>query len=163
MKPVHALVCIVALTTAPVAANASAAERVSGIAKAIDGDTVEVAGRRFRLTGIDTPELAQNCLLRNGNKYRCGMVARTALLDLTAGAEMVCRATGATLEGEAAARCRAGGFDVSRNMVHTGWALAYPPGASPYADTEAKARAARRGLWQGNFTPPWEWRGTNKK
>lgn len=140
-----------------------AGDAVSGTAKAIDGDTVVVAGQRFRLTGIDAPEPAQNCALRNGNSYRCGKVARTALLDLIAGTKMVCVPIAGTLEGEPLARCRAGGFDVSRNMVHTGWALAYPPDTSPYTDTEAKARKAKRGLWQGRFIPPWKWRPDNRK
>ena len=34
---------------------------VTGPARAIDGDTVEVAGERIRLHGIDAPESRQTC------------------------------------------------------------------------------------------------------
>jgi endonuclease YncB( thermonuclease family) len=33
-----------------------------------------------------------------------------------------------------------------------------PRDGTKYARIEAKARKAKRGLWQGKFTPPWEWR-----
>ena len=54
--------------------------------------------------------------------------------------------------------CDAGGFDISRNMVHTGWAVMARHYCSAFGQTEEKAKAAKRGLWKGAFTPPWEWR-----
>jgi hypothetical protein len=50
------------------------------------------------------------------------------------------------------------GFDIGRNMVHTGWALAYRQFSTDYVGTEDKAREAKRGLWKGEFVLPWEWR-----
>ena len=35
---------------------------ISGRARVIDGDTIEVSGSRIRLHGIDAPESAQTCL-----------------------------------------------------------------------------------------------------
>ena len=43
-------------------------------------------------------------------------------------------------------------------MVHTGWALAMPRKGTKYARIERRAERARRGLWQGRFTPPWAWK-----
>ena len=34
---------------------------VSGIARVVDGDTLDLAGRRIRLEGIDAPEAGQTC------------------------------------------------------------------------------------------------------
>ncbi len=56
------------------------------------------------------------------------------------------------------ATCLADGFDMSRNMVHTGWALADRQTGARYLATQEKAREAKRGLWHGRFIPPWEWR-----
>jgi endonuclease YncB( thermonuclease family) len=43
-------------------------------------------------------------------------------------------------------------------MVHTGWALAYRRYSKLYVAIEEKAKAAKRGMWRGEFVPPWEWR-----
>ena len=110
--------------------------------------------------GVDAPELGQSCTIK-GRPYDCGMVARTALLDLTAGTPVTCR----TLEpvGQAGpdgrpGRCTAGGYDLSEGMAYTGWALAERTVTTRYAPNEDDARAARRGLWKGKFEAPWEWR-----
>ena len=36
-------------------------ETMAGAVRVIDGDTIEMAGRRIRLLGLDAPELAQAC------------------------------------------------------------------------------------------------------
>ena len=43
-------------------------------------------------------------------------------------------------------------------MVLAGMALAYRKYGNDYISHEASAKAARRGLWSGQFIPPWEWR-----
>ncbi len=128
-----------------------------GAARVIDGETIEVAGQRFRLYGIDAPEPEQSCEL-GAKTIRCGSIAKTALMDLTAGATVSCAPREKAAGGIAVATCLADGFDLSRNMVHTGWALAERGVTTRYVATEDKARAAKRGLWRGRFVPPWEWR-----
>ena len=80
------------------------------------------------------------------------------LMDLLAGASVQCRPTKKYLNGCAIAYCRADGFDLSANMVHTGWALAAPEASSRYTTIEDKAKAGKRGLWRGRFVKPWDWR-----
>ena len=43
-------------------------------------------------------------------------------------------------------------------MVLNGWALAYRKYSKDYAGQEQSAKTARRGIWRGEFVPPWEWR-----
>ena len=103
-----------------------------GIPEVIDGDTLELRGRQLRLTGVDAPELAQRCRLET-RLYDCGQVARSALLDLTAGAEVVCRLLDADTPEPTPALCTAAGYDLSEGMTYTGWALANPEAANPEA------------------------------
>lgn len=53
-------------------ASPAMAESLTGTAKVIDGDTLEVAGTRIRLYGVDAPESKQLCKRRNGQEYSCG-------------------------------------------------------------------------------------------
>ena len=141
----------------------------AGAASVIDGRTLIVGGARYRLFGIDVPDLGQTCE-RFGRAYPCGSVARTALMDLVAGARVSCRpVTGARAalsgptdaEGRTLAVCKATGVDLAWNMVHTGWALPQPPyGRRYYGRIRAAAKSRRSGLWKGAFVEPWRWRET---
>ena len=102
-------------------------------ARAIEGDILEVDGTRYRLVGIDAPDLQQNCLWPN-KVIPCGRIAVTALMDLITAAKVTCRPVADSLsEGPRLARCQADGFDIGGNMVHTGWALALPEVSERYA------------------------------
>ncbi len=140
---------------------------IAGRPKIIDGDTIEVQGQAIRLYGIDAPELGQACTIKE-RTYDCGMVARTALLDLTAGVAVTCQVVSAKVvsaePGRAAedgrlGRCFAQGYDLSEGMAYTGWALALPEVSERYLVFEERAQAAGRGLWKGHFVMPWDWRG----
>ncbi len=131
-----------------------------GPPKVIDGDTIEVQGAAVRLYGIDAPELGQTCRIGE-HAYDCGKIARTALLDLTAGVSVTCQLAPpdpATATEGRPGRCYADGYDLSEGMAYTGWALALRQVSGRYAVFEDGARAAGRGLWKGAFVAPWAWR-----
>jgi endonuclease YncB( thermonuclease family) len=132
----------------------SADADVTGKPRVIAADTLEVGGIAVRLFGIVVPAPDQTCRWPD-RTLPCGAVARTALMDLTAGlGEVACKERGRDQAGRILAVCFAEGFDLGRNMVHTGWAWADHQRAPEYAGTEAKAKAAKRGLWRGEFIPP---------
>ena len=137
----------------------SALADLAGPPRIVDGDTLEVAGQRVRLVGVDAPELDQLCQ-RAGRQYHCGQVARAALWDLVGGVDVSCRPEGATSarDGVALATCSAGGVSLNEGMLRSGWALADPQAADRYLTLQAEAEQARRGLWRGEFEPPWQWR-----
>ena len=54
--------------------------------------------------------------------------------------------------------CRVGGTDLNAWMVEQGWALAYRKYSTDYVSQEATAKAARRGVWRGDFVQPSRWR-----
>jgi endonuclease YncB( thermonuclease family) len=48
-------------------------------------------------------------------------------------------------------------------MVYYGLALAYRRYSVDYVETEDDAREANRGMWQGAFVEPWEWRKAQRQ
>jgi len=53
---------------------------ISGRASVIDGDTVEIHGKRIRLFGIDAVESGQRCQ-KDGKPWLCGKDLALALAD----------------------------------------------------------------------------------
>jgi len=131
---------------------------ITGRASVIDGDTIDIHGTRIRLSGIDAPESGQSCRDRQGAHYACGRRAAFALSDEIGGAPLSCAVEDHDRYGRSVATCSLGGTDLNRWMVTSGWALAYRQYSTAYVGAEAAAQGARRGMWDGEFTPPWEWR-----
>ena len=136
---------------------ATAADLI-GRASVIDGDTIEIQGKRIRLHGIDAPESSQTCE-RNGKPWRCGQAAALALSDWLGAATVTCRQTDTDRYKRIVARCSKIGQDVATWLVASGWALDWPRySGGAYAAAQAKAKDGRLGIWAGTFQAPWEWR-----
>lgn len=121
---------------------------LTGSPEVIDGETLILSGHRLRLEGIKAPPPGTRCQVR-GNEHNCDRISTTALMDLTAGATIICRRRQAVAkDGSRYARCRAGGYDLSEGMVYTGWAEADDAQMNRYVTFEADARSALRGMWR---------------
>jgi endonuclease YncB( thermonuclease family) len=57
------------------------APAIQGTASVIDGDTIEIRGKRIRLDAIDAPESSQLCLDAASKRYRCSQKSAFALAD----------------------------------------------------------------------------------
>ena len=133
------------------------AAEIAGRATVIDGDTIEMRGQRIRLFGIDSPESAQLCQA-NQKTCRCGQQAALALADRIGERTVRCQERDRDRYGRTVAVCYVGGEDLDRWMVRQGWAVAFRKYSLDYVDAENDAREARRGIWQGEFEMPWDWR-----
>ena len=129
-----------------------------GLARVIDGDTLEIAGQRVRLEGIDAPESAQSCAKADGAAWPCGHVAASALHALVAGKTVVCDRTGRDKYGRTLGLCFAEGDDINGALVRAGYAWAFVKFSQAYVAVEAQARAAKAGVWQGAAQAPWDFR-----
>ena len=141
--------------------HALKSEAIVGRASVIDGDTIEIHGRRIRLYGIDAPESGQYCLIE-GYPTRCGQRAALALADKIGQHPVSCRAKDTDVYGRTVAVCEVDGEDVNAWMTVQGWALAYRKYSSDYVVQEQEAAAHKRGIWQGEFINPWDWRNEHR-
>jgi len=130
---------------------------IIGSARVVDGDTIKFSNERIRLYGIDAPENTQTCS-RNGVMWGCGIEATKLLSKLIGKINISCIGRTRDHYGRLIADCSANGENLSAAMVESGLALAYRKYSKDYVNIEATAKMAKRGLWSGQFIPPWEWR-----
>ena len=133
------------------------AQLVQGSARAVDGDTLEVAGRRVRLFGIDAPESDQTCQ-KEGTSWACGHVATEQLSALVEGQRVECSGTGVDQYGRMLAVCTAGQEQLNEVMVEQGWAVAYRQYSNDYIAAEQRAKSYRLGIWSSTFMLPSDYR-----
>ena len=145
---------------APGFAQASS-QPIYGVARAGDGDSLEINGQRVRLLGIDAPEFDQTCT-KGGAQWACGAEAADQLSRLVTGREVRCAPTGVDQYQRILARCTVNGTDVNSTMVERGYAIAFRKYSSDYVKAEARAKAAKRGMWAGTFEAPNSVRAANR-
>lgn len=134
----------------------------------IDGDSLNVRQESgdiaIRLTGLDAVEYRQDCGRPDGTRWACGREARTALETLAGRGPLHCELAAKDTYHRTLAACRTlpfpDGIDLAAEMVRQGWAAAT---TDAYMVEEAEAQAKRRGIWQGSFVAPAEWRATHER
>lgn len=131
---------------------------LTGMARVVDGDTLDVADVRVRLEGIDAPETDQRCGRAWLGTWACGAKATEFLTAAVQGRVVTCRSKGLDAYKRLLGQCSLDGFDINAEMVRQGYAWAFVKYSQTYVPEEAQARAARRGIWQGQATPAWIWR-----
>jgi endonuclease YncB( thermonuclease family) len=139
--------------------HTTTAPTLAGFATVIDGDTLRIGGEKVRIEGIDAPELRQTCRDAQGRDWACGRIARQRLAAFIAGNEVACTERGRDRYGRMLAVCAAGAIaDLGGALVRAGYAVDYRRYSTAYAADARSARAERRGLWQGQFDNPEDWR-----
>ena len=160
-KAWHALVFALLLVFSAIG-PASTQQDITGGASVIDGDTIEVHGRRIRLYGIDAPESSQLCVRPNGERWRCGQQASFALADQIGRAIVHCEPRDIDRYRRIVAVCFKGTEDLDRWMVANGWAVAYRRYSVDYVADEEAARRGHINIWSGDFDMPWDWRAQRR-
>ncbi|MEW5312535.1 MAG: hypothetical protein WDW38_004164 [Sanguina aurantia] len=139
---------------------------IQGSARITDGDTLVIGDQRIRLFGVDAPESKQLCKDAKGSDYACGLTAKQALVDKVASQAVRCEVKNMDQYGRFVAACSVpgsgGSQDLGAHMASNGMAVAYRQYSNEYIPLEEAARAARKGIWQGSFQVPAEWRKQSK-
>lgn len=129
-------------------------DQVGGIPRIVDGDSLELNNEKIRLKGIDAPEGRQFCE-KNGKNWACGKASTTALRKLISGQKVKCDGNEYDRHKRLLAFCYVNDLNLNKNMVENGWAVSY---GSTFKIEELAAKNARKGIWQGTFEWPREWR-----
>lgn len=134
-----------------------------GTARVIDADTIEIAGERYRLYGVDGMEVDQVCHRRDGAPWSCGQEAAAALAEFLEGRTVNCdvrQGDARDAYGRLISICYAGSDDLSAWVANEGWAIADRDANRLYNYTshEGMAKFLRKGIWDGTFDPPADWR-----
>lgn len=158
LRRLLALAALAAVFLISPSLNRPSTAEIAGHASVIDGDTIEIGGRRIRFDGIDAPESQQICTDTSGKAYLCGGRAAAALDEMVRGRTVRCEEKGQDRYGRTLGRCYAGTLDLQRELVRAGWAFAFRRYSTRYIVDEDSARTAARGIWQGSVVSPWDWR-----
>ena len=150
----------------------SIAEEISGIPKVIDGDTIHINNYKFRLEGIDAPEMRQQCKKESlkisfligftfYKDYSCGRVSKEKLITKINTSEIKCISSSKDRYKRYIATCFKGKTNLNQWMVRNGFAIAYRRYSKKYVPDEVFAKENKLGLWQGKFMEPEKWRKLN--
>ena len=150
----------------------SSAEEISGIPKVVDGDTVHINNYKFRLEGIDAPEMRQQCKKERlkissiigftfYKNYNCGEVSKENLEAKIDRSKIKCISSSKDRYKRYLAECFKDKINLNRWMVRNGFAVAYRRYSKQYISDEEFARENKLGLWRGKFLKPEKWRKLN--
>ena len=150
----------------------SIAEEISGIPKVVDGDTIHINNYKFRLEGIDAPEMRQQCKKESFKisffigftfykDYSCGRVSKEKLITKIDTTEIKCISSSKDRYKRYIATCYKGKTNLNQWMVRNGYAIAYRRYSKKYVPDEDFAKENKLGLWQGKFMNPEKWRKLN--
>ena len=134
-----------------------------------DGHSLTLGNARYRLHGIDAPEIDQVCLDENGGVWACGVRAREKLKEFIGERQVECDDNGPDPNLPRKRRmgeCRVRGEQVTLNqwLVRQGWAVNFEPYAKGrYESDQEQARVSLTGLWKGCFAAPQDFRLRNKR
>jgi len=134
------------------------AQTLTGVPYVIDADTISIGTDRIRLQGIDAPETDQICLDDHGKPWSCGIEARDRLIQHLGSRAVTCVTNGKDVYHRWLAVCSTDEGDLGTWLVREGFALAFVRYSHAYVADEAVARGGRKGLWEGSFVAPWDWR-----
>lgn len=135
-------------------------QQISGKAIISDGDTIKIDGKRIRLLEIDTPETTQKCNDKNDKKYLCGIMAKEYLIQLIGENDVMCEYEKLDIYKRILGQCYVNGISINAKMVESGMAVVFS--YSKFDDNLKKlqedARKNKRGIWQGKFELPKDYR-----
>jgi endonuclease YncB( thermonuclease family) len=144
-------------TPSPTIAQEPARE-ITGTARAVNADTIEVNGTYVFLFGIESVERTQQCYV-DGRTWSCYEAAVRALETIIGVADVTCSLIDPPdYLSRWLGTCFVAGQNVNEALTRAGFALAKRDETLDYVAAEEAAHAEGIGLWQGEFQNPADYR-----
>ena len=128
-----------------------------------DGDSL-MFGRELRMWGIDAPEDSQQCFIQ-GKPWNCGQQSTSALRNAVGQRTVTCVQRDYDHQyNRPVVVCSVGNIDdLSGWQARNGWAIDYTRySGGAYMSHQNEAVVAKRGIWQGTFVRPWDFRACRR-
>jgi endonuclease YncB( thermonuclease family) len=127
----------------------------------IDGDTIHIGNIKYRLFGIDAPEIKQICK-KDNKKVECGILAKKFLKNKIGDKIPLCITKDKDRYQRLVADCFIGNESLSRFMVREGYAVAYSKYSKDFVADEKFAKENRLGIWSMSFQMPFDYRKASR-
>ena len=143
---------------------------VTGYAKVTDGDTIKIDTFKIRLDGIDAPEKKQKCkrpyftifMFTFFEDYSCGQKSTEALIKKINNQKITCKISGIDYFKRLIGECYKRKINLNAWLVSNGHAVAFRKYSKKYVPEEILAKQEKKGMWQGKFEMPWDYRKSQK-
>ena len=122
-----------------------------------DGDTIRIGDERIRFSGIDAPEIKQNCIYQE-IEFKCGEFSKNLLIEKISNQEVSCIRESTDQYGRTLAECFVGKESLSSYLVREGYAFAYRKYSDKFIPDEEYAQSKGNGMWSMDFMFPWDFR-----
>ena len=141
-------------------------KEISGNAQIIDGDTIKINSKKIRLHGIDAPEFKQMCkkpystiiFFTFTKDYPCGKISTQKLQKKINNKVITCKILDIDRYKRLIGECYKRNLNLNSWLVSNGYAVAYRKYSKKYISNEINAKNKKKGIWQGKFEMPWEFR-----
>ncbi len=141
-------------------------KEISGNAQIIDGDTIKINSKKIRLYGIDAPESKQICkkpyltiiFFTFIKDYPCGKISTQKLQKKINNKVITCKILDIDRYKRLIGECYKKNLNLNSWLVSNGYAVAYRKYSKKYISNEINAKNEKKGLWQGKFEMPWDFR-----
>jgi len=138
--------------------------KISGIAKVTDGDSIKINKEPIRLLEIDAPEIKQKCFDKDNIQYQCGQNSYNFLFNLVDGKNINCFYKEKDIYNRYLGYCFDDNILINKEILKSGNAVIYNYSASSKSFIEAEEQAKNQniGIWQGKFILPKNYRKMKK-
>ena len=141
-------------------------KEISGNAQIIDGDTIKINSKKIRLHGIDAPEFKQMCtkpyltiiFFTFTKDYPCGKISTQKLQKKINNKVITCKILDIDRYKRLIGECYKRNLNLNSWLVSNGYAVAYRKYSKKYISNEINAKNEKKGIWQGKFEMPWNYR-----
>ncbi len=120
-------------------------------AVAVDGATLRDKTKQISLSHIRPVPLRATCVSEDGERWQCGVRARTALRAFIRQKRVTCSDLKAVQDDKLTASCSVGKHDLATWLLKNGWAKAGSDAPDTLQKIAERARQSEKGIWRSKL------------